>query len=88
VRLDGHRADHGQAQLAAERSRLHSQPAALGQIDHVERHDARQAQPLDRQHQAQVAPQVGGIDHADHQVRALLALRAPLQHIDGDRLIQ
>ena len=37
-------------------------PRLLGQVGHVQRHHAGQAQALHRQHQAQVAAQVGGVD--------------------------
>jgi hypothetical protein len=53
----------------------------LGQVGHVQRHHAGQAQALDGQHQAQVAPQVGGIHHAHHQVGALLAGGAAVEHV-------
>ena len=68
--------------------RVDLDPAALGQVDHVERYYAWQPEPLDGQHQAQVAPQVGGIDDADHQIRALLAGGPAVQHLACDALVR
>mgnify|MGYP000352555432 CR=1 FL=1 len=70
------------------RVNVEGQAVLLGQVGHVQGNDARQAQPLDREHQAQVAPEVIGVDHADDEVGPLLALGAAGQHVAGDALVR
>jgi hypothetical protein len=61
--------------------------ALLGDVDHVQRQHHRQAEALDFQHQAQVQAQVGGVDHADHGVRRLLAGAQAGDHVARDRFV-
>ena len=79
--LGAYGGNHRQAEFPRQRSGVHRKPARARQIHHVERHHARQPQPLDRQHQPQAAPQIGRIDDADHQIGALFAGSAAVQHI-------
>jgi len=83
-----HRLHHRHAQSLAQGVGVDVQATALGQVHHVQGHHARQPKALDGQHQAQIASQVGGVHHADHQIRALLTLGVAIEHIHGHRLVQ
>jgi hypothetical protein len=81
----GHRAHHGQAQFTRERIGVDGQAAGFGQVGHVQHHHGRQAQAAHGQHQLEVAPQVGGVHHADHQVGPLLAAGPAVEHVGVTR---
>ena len=45
-------------------------------------------EPPHRQHQTKIAPQVGGIDHADHEIGPLLAHGPPEKHVGRDAFVR
>ena len=60
----------------------------LGDIAHVERDDHRAPQALQFQHQAQIQPQVGRIDHAHQKIGRRLTRMAAEHDIARDGLIE
>jgi hypothetical protein len=62
--------------------------ALRGDITHVECNDHRPPEALQLEHQAQVEPQIGRIDHAHEQVRRRLARMTAEHDIAGDSLIK
>ena len=85
--LDGHCSDDRHPERRRQGGRVQHQAAPGRQVSHVQHDDAGQAQALDRQHQAQIAAQIGCVEHADDQVRALFAAGTTGQYIAGDSLI-
>ena len=75
IGLNRHRADHRQPQFGRKRARIDPDAAFLSQIVHVQRQHTGQTKTLCREHQTQIATQVGGINDADHQIGPLFALR-------------
>ena len=71
--VDRYGIDHRQFQRNGQRSRVDMYAALRSQIGHVQRDDAGQAEAFHRQHQPQIAPQIGGVDHADHQIGTLFS---------------
>jgi hypothetical protein len=61
--------------------------ARLGPVGHVQRHHARQPEALHASTRRRLRRKVGGIDHAHHEIRALLALGTAGQHIAGHALV-
>ena len=83
-----HRLHHRHAQLGLQGRAVDADAAALRDVDHVQRQHHGHAEFAHFQREAQVQAQVGGIDHADDDVRRRLAGIEAAAEIAGDRLVQ
>ena len=70
-----------------ERLRVELEPVALGEIDHVERDDRRQAELDQLQREAEMIVEVGGVEDDHQSVGLTLALLAAEQDVAGHRFV-
>ena len=61
---------------------------ALGKVDHVERHDHRQAKCDQLQREPQMIVEIAGIDNNHKRVGAAVPLQFSKYEVAGDGLIQ
>ena len=79
--------DHRHAELLLELARVEFQPVALGEVDHVEGDDRRQAEVDQLQREAEVIVEVGGVEHDQQRLGQPLALLLAEQHVARHRLV-
>ena len=79
---------HRQAELFGEQLRVEPQAGLFRQVDHVQRHHHRQAELRHLEHHGEMPLERRGIDHANHQRRAIFALGLAAQHARGDLLVR
>lgn len=80
--------DDRHPQFARQNFRIERQPVPLGQIDHVERDDDRQAQRDELQGEAEVIVEIGGIDDHDQCVGPALARLRSHHDVARDLLVE
>ena len=73
--------DDRNAELARERVLVDDDAALARQVAHVEREQQRHAEPLEREHEAQVLTQVGRVGDADDGVGLRFAVATAEQHV-------
>ena len=79
--------DHGNAEFASERVLVDDDAAFARQVAHVEREQQRHAEPLQREHEAQVLTKVGRVGDADDGVGFRFAVAAAEQDVSRDLLV-
>ena len=67
--------------------RVELEPVALGEVDHVERDDGRQAELDQLQREAEVVVEVGRVEDDHQRVGLALALLPAEQDVAGDRFV-
>ena len=83
----GNGLDHGNPKLTLEHCRVELEPVALGEVDHVERDNGRQAELDQLQREAQVIVEVGGIEDDHQRIGLALPFLPAEQHVAGHRLV-
>ena len=63
------RGDHGDAERSGELCHIHRDAAARRDVEHVEHQRQRPAGRLQFEHEADGQPQIGGVGHAQHEIR-------------------
>ena len=77
----------GTPSSSVEPLRVELEPVALGEVDHVERDDRRQAELDQLQREAQMIVEVGRVDDDQQRVGLPLALLLAEQDVAGDRFV-
>ena len=81
------RLDHRDAELLLELGRIQLKSVALGEIDHVQRDDRRQAELDQLKREAQMIVEVRGVEHDDQGVGLALAFLPAEQDIACDGFV-
>ncbi len=79
--------DHRNAKLGLEPLGIELKPVALGEIDHVESDDRRQAKLDQLEREAEVVVEVRRVDDDDQRVGLPLALLLAEEHVARDRFV-
>ena len=82
-----HRRDDRQAEDGRQPFGIDAGAVTFGQIDHVERHQHRQAEPAQFENEAQMVAQIGGIDDRDDRIEALFTRQHAQHGIAGDGFV-
>ena len=73
--------DDRNTELARECVLVDNDAALAREVAHVEREQQRHAEPLEREHEAQVLTQVGGVGDADDRIGLRFAVATAEQHV-------
>jgi hypothetical protein len=83
-----HHRHHPGAEATPELARVETDPAVLGGVHQVQGDDHREPQLEDLGDQEEVAAQVRGVGHHEHDVRTLHALQTAEEHVERQELVR